>query len=115
MNITKRERSGAGALTAALLLGAATNSQAAPAADYVLRNGFVYTADATDSVAQAVAVRAGRIVYVGGNSGAGAFVGSGTKVLDLKGRMVMPGLRGDAEAAASRKVLRAAKQLADRA
>src|SRR5271165_2350695 len=65
----------------------------APApADTVYRNGFIYTVDARDSVQQALAIRAGRIVYVGGDSGAAAFTGPKTRVVDLQGRMVMPGL-----------------------
>lgn len=60
--------------------------------DTVLRNGFVYTVDGKNSVAQAVAVDDGKIVYVGGNAGAKRYIGSGTEVIDLKGRMVMPGL-----------------------
>ncbi|WP_437573880.1 amidohydrolase [Sorangium sp. So ce887] len=61
-------------------------------ADTVLRNGFVYTVDSADSVQQAVAVRAGRIVYVGADSGVQRYVGARTEVIDLKGRMLMPGL-----------------------
>ena len=41
---------------------------AEPAADTVYRNGYVYTVDAKDSVQEALAVRAGRIVYVGDNA-----------------------------------------------
>lgn len=82
----------AAAISVAALWGVATAGHAAPAADYVLRNGAVYTADKDDSVREAVAVRGGRIVYVGANAGADAFVGATTRVLDLKGRMVMPGL-----------------------
>ncbi|WP_437313579.1 amidohydrolase [Sorangium sp. So ce385] len=63
-----------------------------PAADTVLRNGFVYTVDGADSVHQAVAVRDGKIVYVGADSGAQGYVGPRTEVVDLKGRMLMPGL-----------------------
>ncbi|WP_437995811.1 amidohydrolase [Sorangium sp. So ce185] len=62
------------------------------AADTVLRNGFVYTVDAADSVHQAVAVREGKIVYVGADSGVQGYVGPRTEVVDLKGRMLMPGL-----------------------
>ncbi|XXU97856.1 amidohydrolase [Sorangium sp. So ce1153] len=61
-------------------------------ADTVLRNGFVYTVDSADSVRQAVAVRAGRIVYVGADSGVQEYVGARTEVIDLTGRMLMPGL-----------------------
>ncbi|MGZ8287725.1 MAG: amidohydrolase [Telluria sp.] len=65
---------------------------AAPPADIVYRNGFVYTVDAQDSVRQALAVRAGRIVYVGSNAGARTLIGKATRVIDLQGRMLMPGL-----------------------
>lgn len=74
--------------------GAASTAfaEARPAADLVYRNGYVYTVDAQDSVQQALAVRAGRIVYVGNDSGATAFIGKKTRVVDLHGRMLMPGL-----------------------
>lgn len=80
------------ALTAALALVACSGDDP-PAADIVLRNGHVYTVDAQDSVAQAVAVREGRIVFVGSDAGALAHVRDGrTRVIDLGGRMLMPGL-----------------------
>ena len=60
--------------------------------DSVLKNGFVYTVDKRDSVAQALAVDDGEIVYVGSNAGVRHLVGRHTEVIDLKGRMVMPGL-----------------------
>jgi predicted amidohydrolase YtcJ len=63
-----------------------------PPADLVYRNGFVYTIDAQDSVRQALAVREGRIVYAGDNGGARRLVGKATRVIDLRGRMLMPGL-----------------------
>jgi predicted amidohydrolase YtcJ len=80
------------ALLFAVLMLAALAAHAAAPADLVYRNGFVYTVDASDSVRQALAVRAGRIVYVGGNAGAGALIGKATRVIDLHGRMLMPGL-----------------------
>ncbi|MYM71358.1 amidohydrolase family protein [Duganella sp. FT134W] len=61
-------------------------------ADTVYRNGYVYTVDAKDSVQQALAVRGGRIVYVGDNDGVKALTGKKTEVIDLQGRMLMPGL-----------------------
>jgi len=60
------------------------------AADRVYRNGVVFTADARGSMAEAVAIREGRIVYVGSNDGVGPFIGSSTKVTDLKGGFLMP-------------------------
>ena len=85
------------ALFAALALAGAAacaraHAAAGPAADLVYRNGSVYTVDGKDSVRQALAVRAGRIVYVGDNAGAGALVGKRTPVIDQHGRMLMPGL-----------------------
>jgi len=74
------------------LLAAVSPHAAEVAADTVYRNGYVYTVDAQDSVRQALAVRAGRIVYVGDNAGVQPLTGKSTKVIDLKGRMLMPGL-----------------------
>lgn len=61
-------------------------------ADSVYRNGFIYTVDAHDTVRQAIAVKAGRIVYVGTNSGVRRYIGKDTQLTDLHGRMLMPGL-----------------------
>lgn len=60
-------------------------------ADLVLRNGAVYTLDAARSWADAVAVSGGRIVYVGPESGIAKWIGPATKVLDLQGKMALPG------------------------
>ena len=76
----------------AFLLAGAGAQAAGPAADLVYRNGVVYTVDARDSVQQALAVRAGRIAYVGSDAGAMALAGKRTRVIDLHGRMLMPGL-----------------------
>jgi predicted amidohydrolase YtcJ len=83
----------------AAVLCATTSAGAAPDAggegrgvDTVLRNGFVYTVDEHDSVAQALAIDGGEIVYVGNDAGARRFIGSDTEVIDLGGRMAMPGI-----------------------
>ncbi len=60
-------------------------------ADLVFRNGAVYTVDAVRSWAEAVALRSGRIVYVGPDAGVAAWVGPKTRVIDLKGKMLLPG------------------------
>ena len=78
-------------LFALLALTFATAHAAAPA-DTVYRNGTIVTVDAKDSVQQALAVRGGRIVYVGDNAGATRLQGKKTKVIDLAGKMLMPGL-----------------------
>lgn len=59
--------------------------------DLVLDGAAVYTMDAARSWAEAVAVRGGRIVFVGASKGAQAWIGPGTRVLRLEGRMVLPG------------------------
>ena len=68
------------------------SNAAAQPADMVYRNGTIYTVDPHDSVQQALAVRAGRIVYVGGEQGLAPFIGASTGVVDLHGHMLMPGL-----------------------
>ena len=70
----------------------ATPIFAEPAADRVFRNGTIFTADARGSMAQAVAIRQGRIVFVGSNDGVAAFIGPSTKVTDLHGGFLMPAL-----------------------
>jgi len=60
-------------------------------ADLVLIGGHIYTMDATRSWAQAVAIRNDKIVYVGSDLGAQKYLGSGTHVQELGGRMVLPG------------------------
>ena len=76
-------------LTAAPAMAAAS---AAGPADRVYRNGVIFTADAGNSHAEALAIRDGRIVYVGSNLGLGSYIGIATVSVDLKGRFVMPGL-----------------------
>jgi predicted amidohydrolase YtcJ len=60
--------------------------------DMVLENGRFYTVDDARSWAEAVAVRDGRIVYVGSNAGAQELKRPDTRVVDLEGRMVLPGM-----------------------
>jgi len=60
-------------------------------ADIVFRNGPVYTVDDARPWARAVAVRGKRIAYVGDEAGVEAFIGPKTNVVDLAGKMLMPG------------------------
>jgi predicted amidohydrolase YtcJ len=62
------------------------------AADRVYRNGTVFTDDPQNPIAEAVAIREGHIVYVGSDEGVVPFIGPSTKVTDLKGGFLMPGL-----------------------
>ena len=64
-------------------------------ADLVLTGGRIFTADAAKTWAQALAVRDGRIVAVGGDRDVRPLVGPSTRVIELRGRTVTPGF-GDA-------------------
>ena len=61
--------------------------------DLVFTNGSVYTVDAARSWAEAVAVQGDRIVAVGSNADVEGLVGAGTEVIDLHGRMLLPGFQ----------------------
>jgi len=63
-----------------------------PAADLVLMNGRVVTLDPRDHVAQALAVRDGRIVRIGSDAAIAGMVGARTRIIDLRGRTATPGL-----------------------
>jgi hypothetical protein len=60
-------------------------------ADIVFLSGKVLTMDESGSISESVAVKDGVIIFVGKNGGAEKFIGSGTKVIDLKGGLIMPG------------------------
>ncbi len=60
-------------------------------ADTLLTNGSIYTMDPTRPRASAVAIRAGRILAVGGEE-LRELIGHGTRVMDVEGRCVIPGL-----------------------
>jgi len=62
-------------------------------ADLVLQGGVIYTMDTQRSWQQAIAIRDGKITYVGEDAGIGVFTGPDTKVVDLNGRLVLPGLQ----------------------
>src|SRR5262245_62015488 len=68
-------------------------SLAAPApADLVLRDGKIITVDRDCSIKEAVAMREGHFVAVGGERDVRVLIGRGTRVIDLAGRPVIPGL-----------------------
>lgn len=82
-------------ISAALTIGAAVLSSCAGSgqrADIVLKNGVIATVDSSFTLAEAVAMKNGRIVYTGSSAGAKRFIGSKTRVVDLAGRIALPGL-----------------------
>lgn len=82
---------------AALCLATAALAACGPSpedtADLALTGGRIYTVDAGRSWAEAVAIKDGRILYVGSDEGARAHIGKATRVVDLGGRMVVPGFQ----------------------
>ncbi|AOH54945.1 amidohydrolase [Peribacillus muralis] len=60
-------------------------------ADMVFRNGEVITVDRENSVVEAVAVKGNLISAVGTNQEMEAFIGEETKVIDLRGKSLLPG------------------------
>jgi len=73
--------------------GGSAPESSASGADTVFMNGRIYTVDANRSWADAVAISGDSIVFVGSNDGADAHIGSTTHVVDLKGRMMLPGFQ----------------------
>jgi len=63
----------------------------APAADLVLRNGKIVTLDLANPQAQAIAITAGKIVAVGTNAQVASQIQPSTKVIDLAGKLAIPG------------------------
>jgi len=61
-------------------------------ADLIVTNARIYTSDVNRPVAEALAVRGGRIAFVGSNRGALALAGPRTERLDLTGRTVIAGM-----------------------
>ena len=60
-------------------------------ADFVVVNASVYTVDPAQPTADAIAIRADRIVGVGGNADIRNLVGRNTRVIDAQGMTVVPG------------------------
>jgi predicted amidohydrolase YtcJ len=61
-------------------------------ADVVLRNGKIYTADPARSIKQAIAFSGNTILVVGDDSDMEKLIGPATKVVNLGGKLVLPGL-----------------------
>ncbi len=62
------------------------------AADLIITNARIYTSDDTRPVVEAVAVAGGKVLFAGNASGAMALKGAATRVVDLGGRTVIPGM-----------------------
>ncbi|WP_349917966.1 amidohydrolase [Aeromonas veronii] len=83
-----------GALLLGTLLGGCQqeNNSTSQAPNTLYLNGKIHTQDGQSSQAEAIVVQGGKFVYVGSHDGAEAYQNKGTQVVDLRGRMVLPGL-----------------------
>jgi predicted amidohydrolase YtcJ len=71
------------------IVGCSTNQN--EKADTVFTNGFVYTVDIINSKAEAVAIKDKSIIFIGDNDSVQKYIGDKTKVINLNGKMVLPG------------------------
>jgi predicted amidohydrolase YtcJ len=79
----------------ALILSAITLKAAAPKkeskADVVLRHGRIYTMDASRSWARSIAIKDGKIIYVGDDAGITPLIDDKTSTIELDNKFVLPG------------------------
>jgi predicted amidohydrolase YtcJ len=80
----------AGTAVAAALLCAATANAQAP--DLILRNGHIFTGDSAHPWVEAVSIQGDRILAVGAAQAIAATADKHTRIIDLQGRMAMPGI-----------------------
>ncbi len=85
-----KNRFGLALIVASLAAGCAHFSEAP--ADVVMTGGRIYTADGERSFASAIAFRGDEILFVGDAGAAARFAGPDTRMIDLGGRLVLPGL-----------------------
>ncbi|MBT31247.1 MAG: amidohydrolase [Thalassobius sp.] len=69
-----------------------TSCQDAPKYDLIIENGNIYTMNEKNKKAEAVAVNDGKIVFIGNTADVEKFKGENTKVIDLEGKTMTPGL-----------------------
>jgi predicted amidohydrolase YtcJ len=80
-----------------LILAAALAAHAQQTSDMIVYNGKIVTVDdhsfapSVGTVAQAMHIRDGKVLHIGPNAQIRAMAGPGTKLIDLKGRTVLPG------------------------
>lgn len=73
-------------------LSASRSARALPAAETILINGKIYTVDRNFSSVQALAIAGGKILAVGSTEDMRKLAAPSTRVIDLGGRTVIPGL-----------------------
>jgi predicted amidohydrolase YtcJ len=79
------------AVAAALLCFLPVGAQV-ESADLIFRNGNVYTVNERQPRAEAIAIKGDRVIFVGSNAEVKKYEGKGTRVVDLRGKTVVPGM-----------------------
>src|SRR5678809_1500524 len=69
----------------------ASQNSSAETAELVINNAKVYTVNKGQPGAEALAVKDGKIIFVGNNTDVKKYIGDKTEVIDAKGQFVMPG------------------------
>src|SRR5690349_7816632 len=82
----------AAACALAPLAAFSQNAPAAAPADLIVTNARIYTVDDTRPMAEALAVRGGRVLFVGSLRGAMSTRGPQTRIVDAGGNAVIPGI-----------------------
>jgi predicted amidohydrolase YtcJ len=78
-----------------LVAAGATRAQTPAPADIVFINGKVFTADDGDRLVQGFAITGDHFVATGADIAVSRYIGAQTRVIDLKGRFVSPGITDD--------------------
>ena len=72
------------------LLSACTE-QPSPIAQTIFTGGVIYTADSTQSVAEAMAISGDKIIQLGTDRAVIKLANEKTRIVDLQGKMIIPG------------------------
>ena len=62
-------------------------------ADLVIENGVIYTVNDDEPWAQAIAIKDGRITFVGSDDDVKEYIGSNTKIVDADNKLIIPGMQ----------------------
>ena len=74
-----------------LSCNSASKNSSTETAELVINNAKIYTVNKNQPDAEALAVKDGKIVFIGSNSDVKKYIGDKTEVIDAKGQFVMPG------------------------
>lgn len=74
-----------------IILQSCGGKEVRESADLVLTNAVVATMDESNSEAEAIAIKNGKILFVGSSEDIEQYIGDSTEVIDLEGKFIMPG------------------------